>query len=123
MFIQNFALLAASVSALFASTSFALPQQACNGCEAKYEDVDAMKELTRIYGNKQELIPASLKKSIGSCKFTAKTSYSFAYGGQPKVDGKPSGKIIAKGTANPADTCIYYTGNFFFSFSIFIEFR
>ena len=109
MFVQKLAVFAVSLSSLFAS-SFALPPSGCHGCEVKYEDIDAKTELIKVYGGNEASIPKSLKESIGSCKFTSKTPFNFAHGGQPKFHGVPTDYIISKGTSNPKDTCIYFTG-------------
>ena len=96
------ALLGVSVSMLIV-----LASRHFNSMIDRYEDVPAMVKLRRVY--KESAIPQSLKQSIGACNFT-KLIESQMHDGQPMFNGKPSGHIIAQGSRNPLDTCIYFTG-------------
>ena len=109
MIVRKLALIGIYTSSTYIAVSAISDQQqaVCFGC---YKDVPAMDELKRVFRGNESSIPEALKKSIGSCKFTYKTGDAFVHGGEPKINGKPSRKIIARGTANPSDNCLYFTG-------------
>ena len=75
MLTQKLALLAVSVSSVFAASLVGLTPRACSGreCLEKYEDADAMELIISAYHGDEAAVPESLKKSIGSCKFAVKS--------------------------------------------------
>ena len=84
MFIQKLALIVASASS-FAVTTFALPQQPCDGCGGPYPAMDA---LHLAYPDPIS-IPDALIKSIGSCNFVKNQAY-IAEPGRPTQPPKPT---------------------------------
>ena len=106
MFVQKLAL----VHCLFA-TSFVLAQHCYPHCgNRKYEDISA----TGAFKIRGECPPIeTLKKSVGSCKFTIDKNYYFTNGAEPKLNGKPIGYKFDPAYPEEAnDTCVGLSGFF-----------